>query len=76
LNARVAELGKQLDKLAVQTGRSRAANSSPEVLNGMPYPTIRVCHCSGEARRLHRRAENQETAHELLTEQYELKARS
>src|SRR5271156_2312727 len=39
LNARVGELRKQLDKLGGPAGdAAKAANSSPEVSKGMPYP--------------------------------------
>jgi capsule polysaccharide export protein KpsE/RkpR len=74
LNARVAELRKQLDKLGGTDGdAARAANSSPEVSNGMPYPTIRSLPLLGaKYADYYRGAKIQETVYELLTEQYEL----
>ena len=74
LNARVAELRKQLDKLGGTPGdAAKAANSSPEASNGMPYPTIRSLPLLGaKYADYYRRAKIQETVFELLTEQYEL----
>jgi len=74
LNARVLELRKQLDKLGgTAGGAAKAANSSPEASNGMPYPTIRSLPFLGaKYGEYYRRAKIQETVYELLTEQYEL----
>ncbi len=74
LNARVGELRKQLDKLGGPAGEApKAANLSPEVSNGMPYPTIRSLPLLGaKYADYYRRAKIQETVFELLTEQYEL----
>jgi uncharacterized protein involved in exopolysaccharide biosynthesis len=74
LNARVGELRKQLDKLGGTPGdTAKAANSSPEVSNGMPYPTIRSLPLLGaKYADYYRRAKIQETIFELLTGQYEL----
>ena len=74
LNARVGELRKQLDKLGGTPGdAAKAANSSPGVSNGMPYPTIRSLPLLGaKYADYYRRAKIQETVFELLTEQYEL----
>lgn len=74
LNARVAELRKQLDKLG---GAGAEAKSDPESVsqptNGMPYPTIRSLPLLGaKYADYYRRAKIQETVFELLTEQYEL----
>jgi len=74
LNARVGELRKQLDKLGGTPGdAAKAANSSSEVSNGMPYPTIRSLPLLGaKYADYYRRAKIQETVFEMLTEQYEL----
>jgi capsule polysaccharide export protein KpsE/RkpR len=74
LNARVGELRKQLNKLGGTPGdAAKAANSSPEVSNGMPYPTIRSLPLLGaKYADYYRRAKIQETVFEMLTEQYEL----
>jgi uncharacterized protein involved in exopolysaccharide biosynthesis len=74
LNARVGELRKELDKLGGTPGdAAKAANSSPNVSNGMPYPTIRSLPLLGaKYADYYRRAKIQETVFELLTEQYEL----
>jgi uncharacterized protein involved in exopolysaccharide biosynthesis len=74
LSARVGELRKQLNKLGGTSGdAAKAANSSPEVSNGMPYPTIRSLPLLGaKYADYYRRAKIQETVFELLTEQYEL----
>jgi capsule polysaccharide export protein KpsE/RkpR len=74
LNARVGELRKQLDKLGgTPADAAKAANSSSEVSNGMPYPTIRSLPLLGaKYGDYYRRAKIQETVFELLTEQYEL----
>jgi len=74
LNARVAELRKELDKLGGTAGDvSKTASSPPEVSNGMPYPTIRSLPLLGaKYADYYRRAKIQETVFEMLTEQYEL----
>jgi capsule polysaccharide export protein KpsE/RkpR len=74
LNARVGELRKQLNKLGGTPGdAAKANNSSPEVSNGMPYPTIRGLPLLGaKYADYYRRAKIQETVFEMLTEQYEL----
>jgi uncharacterized protein involved in exopolysaccharide biosynthesis len=74
LNARVAELRKELDKLGGTPGdAAKAAQSSPNVSNGMPYPTIRSLPLLGaKYADYYRRAKIQETVFELLTEQFEL----
>jgi uncharacterized protein involved in exopolysaccharide biosynthesis len=74
LNARVLELRKELQKLGGTAGdAAKAANSLPEVSNGMPYPTIRSLPLLGaKYADYYRRAKIQETVFELLTEQYEL----
>ncbi len=83
LNARVAELRKQLEKLggtqantgsatkasAEQTGDPSAAKAG----GGLPYPTIKSLPLLGaKYADFYRRAKIQETVYELLTEQYEL----
>jgi uncharacterized protein involved in exopolysaccharide biosynthesis len=74
LNARVGELRKELDKLGGTTAdAAKVPNSSPDVSNGMPYPTIRSLPLLGaKYADYYRRAKIQETVFELLTEQYEL----
>ena len=74
LSARVGELQKQLKKLGGTAGDSeKPANSSAEVSNGMPYPTIRSLPLLGaKYADFYRRAKIQETVFEMLTEQYEL----
>jgi uncharacterized protein involved in exopolysaccharide biosynthesis len=74
LNARVGELRKELDKLGgTPADAAKAANSSANVSNGMPYPTIRSLPLLGaKYADYYRRAKIQETVFELLTEQYEL----
>ena len=74
LNARVGELRKELDKLGGTAGdATKAANSSPNISSGMPYPTIRSLPLLGaKYADYYRRAKIQETVFELLTEQYEL----
>jgi capsule polysaccharide export protein KpsE/RkpR len=74
LNARILELRKQLDKLGgTSEDAAKAGNSSPEVSNGMPYPTIRNLPLLGaKYADYYRRAKIQETVFELLTQQYEL----
>jgi len=74
LNARVRELRKQLEKLGGTAGdAAKAANSPPEVSNGMPYPTIRSLPLLGaKYTDYYQRAKIQATVFEMLTEQYEL----
>jgi uncharacterized protein involved in exopolysaccharide biosynthesis len=83
LNARVAELRKQLEKLggaqsngmdgtALSTGQSTDP-SAARAGGGMPYPTIKSLPLLGaKYADYYRRAKIQETVYELLTEQYEL----
>src|SRR6266699_3090185 len=82
LNARVAELRKQLEKLggtettnvngaALSSGKS--ADPAAAQTSGLPYPTIRSLPLLGaKYADFYRRAKIQETVFELLTEQYEL----
>lgn len=77
LNARVAELRKQLNKLggtAADSANVEAASAEgSKASNGMPYPTIRSLPLLGaKYGDYYRRAKIQETVFELLTEQYEL----
>jgi capsule polysaccharide export protein KpsE/RkpR len=74
LNARVGELRKELEKLGgTAADAAKAPNSSADVSNGMPYPTIRSLPLLGaKYADYYRRAKIQETVFELLTEQYEL----
>jgi capsule polysaccharide export protein KpsE/RkpR len=82
LNARVAELRKQLEKL----GGGQAKNAEPAAtpsgpsadpasaqVGGLPYPTIRNLPLLGaKYADYYRRAKIEETVYELLTQQYEL----
>jgi capsule polysaccharide export protein KpsE/RkpR len=74
LKARVGELRKELEKLGgTAADAAKAPSSSPDVSNGMPYPTIRSLPLLGaKYADYYRRAKIQETVFELLTEQYEL----
>jgi uncharacterized protein involved in exopolysaccharide biosynthesis len=83
LNARVAELRKQLEKLGGTQANavSGAGTSAEQALDpstakaggGLPYPTIKSLPLLGAKYADHyRRAKIQETVYELLTEQYEL----
>jgi capsule polysaccharide export protein KpsE/RkpR len=86
LNGRVAELQRQLDKLAGTQGNAQgdpapasgsAASPTPETAsaadNHMPFPTIRNLPLLGaKYSDYYRNAKIQETVFELLTEQYEL----
>jgi capsule polysaccharide export protein KpsE/RkpR len=74
LNARVAEVRKQLDKLRGTTSdAAKATDSSSQVSNGMPYPTIHNLPLLGaKYADYYRHAKIQETVFEMLTEQYEL----
>jgi uncharacterized protein involved in exopolysaccharide biosynthesis len=74
LNARVAELRKQLQKIG-GTGRENTKDgvSGTEQSSEMPYPSIRNLPLLGVKYADHyRHAKIQETVYELLTEQYEL----
>lgn len=74
LNARVAELRKQLQKIG-GTGQDSAKDSasSVEQVSEMPYPSIHNLPLLGVKYADHfRHAKIQETVYELLTEQYEL----
>ncbi len=83
LNARVAELRKQLEKLGgTQTNAANGSSTSSEQTGdpsaakaggGLPYPTIKSLPLLGaKYADYYRRAKIQETVYELLTEQYEL----
>jgi len=83
LNARVAELRKQLEKLGgTQANAVNGASASAEQSgdpsaakagSGLPYPTIKSLPLLGaKYADYYRRAKIQETVYELLTEQYEL----
>ncbi len=83
LNARVAELRKQLEKLGgTQANAANGADASPQQTadpsavkagGGLPYPTIKSLPLLGaKYADYYRRAKIQETVYELLTEQYEL----
>jgi uncharacterized protein involved in exopolysaccharide biosynthesis len=74
LRARVAELRSELNKLGGSPGdAAKASDASPEVSNGMPYPTIRNLPLLGaKYADYYRRAKIQETVFQLLTEQSEL----
>ena len=83
LNARVAELRKQLEKLGgTQANAVNGTGASPEQIGdpsaaraggGLPYPTIKSLPLLGaKYADFYRRAKIQETVYELLTEQYEL----
>jgi capsule polysaccharide export protein KpsE/RkpR len=80
LNARVAALRKQLEKLGGQPGNTvngvapvPSAAPPSENAGDMPFPTIRNLPLLGaQYADYYRRAKIQETVFELLTEQYEL----
>lgn len=83
LNARVAELRKQLEKLGgTQANAVNGTSAPPSQTNdpsadkaggGLPYPTIKSLPLLGaKYADYYRRAKIQETVYELLTEQYEL----
>jgi len=83
LNARVAELRKQLEKLGGTSangtnGTSASTDqagdpSAAKAGGGLPYPTIKSLPLLGaKYADYYRRAKIQETVFELLTEQYEL----
>jgi uncharacterized protein involved in exopolysaccharide biosynthesis len=83
LNARVAELRRQLEKLGgTQVNAANGTSPSPDPTGdpssakaggGLPYPTLRSLPLLGaKYADYYRRAKIQETVYELLTEQYEL----
>jgi capsule polysaccharide export protein KpsE/RkpR len=83
LNARVAELRKQLEKLGgtqANPGNTTKASSgetadpsAAKAGGGLPYPTIKSLPLLGaKYADFYRRAKIQETVYELLTEQFEL----
>jgi uncharacterized protein involved in exopolysaccharide biosynthesis len=82
LNARVAELRKQLEKLGgaqakdaepAATPSGPSADPAPAQVGGLPYPTIRNLPLLGaKYGDYYRRAKIEETVYELLTEQFEL----
>ena len=82
LNARVAELRKQLEKLGgteakganvAATSSGQSADPVPAQASDLPYPTIRSLPLLGaKYGDYYRRAKIQETVYELLTEQSEL----
>jgi len=83
LNARVAELRKQLEKLGGTQGNGATGTSAStdqpgdpstaKAGGGLPYPTIKSLPLLGaKYADFYRRAKIQETVYELLTEQYEL----
>jgi uncharacterized protein involved in exopolysaccharide biosynthesis len=82
LNARVAELRKQLEKLGgaqakdadtAATPSGPSTDPAPAQVGGLPYPTIRNLPLLGaKYGDYYRRAKIEETVYELLTEQYEL----
>src|SRR3984957_7243157 len=72
LNARVAELRKQLERLS---GANRGPGNSPAPGSpgGLPYPSIQNLPLLGvKYADYYRRSKIEETVYELLTEQYEL----
>jgi uncharacterized protein involved in exopolysaccharide biosynthesis len=72
LNARVAELRKQLERLS---GANRGSGDSPAPGSpgGLPYPSIQNLPLLGvKYADYYRRSKMEETVYELLTEQYEL----
>jgi uncharacterized protein involved in exopolysaccharide biosynthesis len=73
LNARVAELRRQLGKIGGTKESSADAEDRPEKQAEMPYPSLRNLPLLGvKYSDYYRRAKIQETVYELLTEQYEL----
>ena len=74
LNARVAELRRELEKLSgVNSKPGDSADPPPGSSGGMPYPSIRNLPLLGvKYADYYRHAKIQETVYELLTEQYEL----
>ena len=74
LNARVAELRKQLERLSgANRGPGNSAAPAPGSPGGLPYPSIQNLPLLGvKYADYYRRAKIEETVYELLTEQYEL----
>jgi uncharacterized protein involved in exopolysaccharide biosynthesis len=74
LNARVAELRKQLQKIGgTGPGTAKGSTQGADQSSEMPYPSIRNFPLLGvKYADLYRHAKIQETVYELLTEQYEL----
>jgi len=81
LNARVAELRRQLEKLGGTQAKnpdgtastSQSADPAAPQADGLPYPTIRNLPLLGaKYADYYRRAKIQETVYEMLTEQSEL----
>src|SRR5712692_2890998 len=83
LNARVAELRRQLEKLGGTQGNGATGTSAStdqpgdpstaKAGGGLPYPTIKSLPLlEAKYADFYRRAKIQETVYELLTEQYEL----
>jgi capsule polysaccharide export protein KpsE/RkpR len=85
LNARVAELRRQLERLggveakepppadSAAPASGQSGDSAAHQSSGLPYPTIRSLPLLGaKYADYYRRAKVQETVFELLTEQYEL----
>jgi uncharacterized protein involved in exopolysaccharide biosynthesis len=74
LNARVAELRKQLEQLSgANRGPGDSAASAAGSPSGLPYPSIQNLPLLGvKYADYYRRSKIEETVYELLTEQYEL----
>jgi uncharacterized protein involved in exopolysaccharide biosynthesis len=74
LNARVAELRRQLEKIGGTKGSTAiGVDQSVEQSADMPYPSLRNLPLLGaKYANYYRRAKIQETVYELLTQQYEL----
>jgi capsule polysaccharide export protein KpsE/RkpR len=74
LNARVAELSKELDKLGGRNSKIGSDSDPPANRSGdLPFPSIRKLPLLGaEFAGYYRRAKIQETVFELLTEQFEI----
>ena len=84
LNARVAELRKQLEKIGGTGAQAKSSavaspssgtpgDAAPAQTSEMPYPTIKSLPLLGaKYADYYRRAKIQETVFEMLTEQYEL----
>lgn len=72
LNARVAELRKQLERLS-GANRGSGDSAAPGSPGGLPYPSIQNLPLLGvKYADYYRRSKIEETVYELLTEQYEL----
>jgi uncharacterized protein involved in exopolysaccharide biosynthesis len=74
LNARVAELRKQLERLSgASPGPGNSPAPGPGAPGGLPYPSIQNLPLLGvKYADYYRRSKIEETVYELLTEQYEL----